>query len=111
MRPIDSDALIQELENSADYCKQHEQEADEFVFRLMISLLKDETVAPTLTLPNEWVCVDERLPEEKCRVLVRVTGSDTLDIDTDRLVKGKWVRWHGHVIHWMPCLLYTSRCV
>lgn len=53
MRLIDADALVKELERSADYCKQHGKEADEFVFRLMISLLKDEQVAPTFIPPNE----------------------------------------------------------
>lgn len=55
-----------------------------------------------LTPPNEWVSVEERLPDKPCRVLVRVTGLDILDIDTDRLVNGKWIRWPGSVTHWMP---------
>ena len=58
MRLIDADALIQELENSADYCKQHGQEADEFMFRLMISLLKDEA-APTFAPPNELLTLEQ----------------------------------------------------
>lgn len=53
MRLINADALVKELQRSADYCKQHEKEADEFVFRFMISLLKDEQVAPTFTPSNE----------------------------------------------------------
>lgn len=57
--------------------------------------------APTLTTPNEWVSVKERLPENNCRVLVHVTGKP-FDIDADRLADGKWVRWGWCVTHWMP---------
>lgn len=57
--------------------------------------------APTLTPPNKWVSVKERLPENNCRVLVHVTGKP-FDIDADRLVNRKWVRWGWCVTHWMP---------
>lgn len=50
---------------------------------------------------SEWIGVKDRLPEEKTRVLVSIPHSDT-KIDTDRILGGKWVRWNGHVSHWMP---------
>ena len=56
-----------------------------------------------LTPPNEWVSVEERLPEEKHRVIVRcerigtsvgwiLWGGWMTDIGTDA----------GNVTHWMP---------
>ena len=50
---------------------------------------------------SEWISVKERVPEEKTRVLVYVPRSYT-EIDTDRILDRRWVRWNGHVTHWMP---------
>lgn len=59
-----------------------------------------------------WISVEERLPKESQspndRVIVALdgTGISRVLIDTDRIVDGKWVRWHGSVTHWMePPLL------
>lgn len=54
---------------------------------------------------QEWINVEERLPEEDVRVLVWLKEDHRTTytrIDTDRLFKGKWVRWGGSVTHWMP---------
>lgn len=61
------------------------------------------THAPTLTQPNEWVSVEERLPEEKQRVIVRCERVGT---------SVGWILWSnwmtdigpgaGKVTHWMP---------
>ena len=67
---------------------------------MLISALEEDT---TLTPPNEWVSVEERLPEEKHRVIVRcerigtsvgwiLWGGWMTDIGTDA----------GNVTHWMP---------
>lgn len=62
---------------------------------------------PTLTPPNEpltldgWVSVKDGLPKENKRVLVHVVNASTLDVDTDRIVGGQWVRWAGSITHWM----------
>ena len=58
---------------------------------------------PTLTQPNEWVRVEERLPEEKQRVIVRCERVGT---------SVGWILWSnwmtdigpgaGKVTHWMP---------
>ena len=50
---------------------------------------------------GRWISVKDRLPEEKTRVLVFVPHS-SIKIDTDRIVGRIWVRWRGHVTHWMP---------
>lgn len=96
MRPIDADAIkekfaeILESTYTDDYAKGY------------VNGLRAALNMPTLTTLNEWVSVEERLPDKPCRVLVRVTGLDILDIDTDRLVNGRWIRWPGYVTHWMP---------
>lgn len=56
---------------------------------------------------GNWISVDERLPEDgRERVLVFIKGAYHIighpDVDTDRFVHGKWVRWNGSVTHWMP---------
>ena len=63
--------------------------------------------APTENvMPVEWISVKDRLPEEKDRVLVFLKQSGHTKgytrIDTDRLIKGNWIRWGSCVTHWMP---------
>ena len=55
----------------------------------------------------EWISVKERLPEgEHTRVLVHLIDTVPQDgkpkMDTDRYVRGRWVRWNGRVTHWTP---------
>lgn len=52
-------------------------------------------------MPNEWISVKDRLPDEDTRVLVYIKGTYTF-FDTDRILYGKWVRWNASVTHWMP---------
>ena len=77
--------------------------------------------APTLTPPNEWVSVEERLPEDDApagrkQITVMVTtkaGKVTIAsrvFEPERDYCGKvyparwlWSRWlNNHVTHWMP---------
>ena len=53
---------------------------------------------------TKWIPVTERLPEENVRVLVcfRFTEYSQVEMDTDRIEKGKWYRWSKYVTHWMP---------
>ena len=52
---------------------------------------------------QEWISVDERLPEEDVRVLVYINSERSYTkIDTDRMVDGEWVRWSKDITHWMP---------
>ena len=58
---------------------------------------------PTLTPPNEWVRVEERLPEEKQRVIVRCERVGT---SVGWILWGRWMTdigpHAGDVTHWMP---------
>ena len=58
--------------------------------------------APTLTPPNEWVRVEERLSERNKRVLVHYSGGQ-VDIDClDDFDQYRWESLYGLVTHWMP---------
>lgn len=54
----------------------------------------------------KWINVADRLPKDGKRVLVVISAakhkSIYMDIDTDRRVNGKWVRWDRCITHWMP---------
>ena len=52
---------------------------------------------------QEWISVDERLPEEDMRVLVYINSERSYTkLDTDRMGDGEWVRWDKDITHWMP---------
>ena len=54
---------------------------------------------------QEWISVEDALPEEDVRVLVwlsKENPSKYTRIDTDRMLGGEWVRWGRYVTHWMP---------
>ena len=57
----------------------------------------------TLTPPNEWVSVEERLPKEKQRVIVRCERVGT---SVGWILWGNWMTdigpGAGKVTHWMP---------
>ena len=59
------------------------------------------------TTEQEWISVKVRLPESFGeRVLVKLKNFDNIignpAMDTDRYSGISWVRWNGHVTHWMP---------
>ena len=55
---------------------------------------------------QEWISVKDRLPKDyKQRVMVTCIGDYPIGypkIDTDRYVRGHWVRYGIYVTHWMP---------
>lgn len=53
---------------------------------------------------QEWISVGDALPKTDARVLVYMHENrmSYTRIDTDRMVKRKWVRWGDCVTHWMP---------
>ena len=57
-----------------------------------------KALQPTLTPPNEWVSVEERLPEPTYCVLVYTTDY-SIEVDA----RGSDGEWMSHeVTHWMP---------
>ena len=90
MRAIDADRLLQVLEINFG----HTGGAD--VMRQLIE------AQPTLTPPNEWVSVEERLPEHMKDVIV-LYGGGGIDIDwVDSLGDFRFDNLFGRVTHWMP---------
>lgn len=69
---------------------------------------KQATSDKTSEENKRWIPVTERLPlDYKERVLVKIRDfADVIghpSVDTDRYIcGGGWVRWNGHVTHWMP---------
>lgn len=72
---------------------------------LIIQDLRRENAELRARVP-QWISVDDRLPEDdKQRVMVAYIGDYPIGypkIDTDRYVRGHWVRYGGYVTHWMP---------
>jgi hypothetical protein len=63
---------------------------------------------------NSWTSVEDDLPDEDVRVLVRIDKSqwDTdVETDTDRIHNKRWVRWGSAVTHWapLPHFAYTEK--
>ena len=63
----------------------------------------------TFSLQNQWISVEEALPEEKFNdgyefVFVKIhLYDDTFYYDTDYIRKGKWeLHKHQKITHWMP---------
>lgn len=93
VRPIDSAWLKRNLN------KVFPRECDQLYGMLQ---LIDES--PTLTSPNEWVSVEEKLPPPKQNVLAYSTRSGIAEAD---YADGVWMqyRWSAvmeSVTHWMP---------
>ena len=102
MRAIDADAL-QELCNRRIQDTWNSGTAPVSWAAAYADFKDDIDSIPTLTPPNEWVSVEERLPEEKQRVIVRCERVGT---------SVGWILWSnwmtdigpgaGKVTHWMP---------
>ena len=95
-RMIDADALLKRLGDLVDWCRDIRKTGLEQAMCIIQEM-------PTLTPPNEWVCVDERLPEEKQRVIVRCERVGT---SAGWILWGRWMTDvgpdAGEVTHWMP---------
>lgn len=67
----------------------------------------DYLLANNVIVQQEWINALGELPKENERVLVKLedmgyNGVNHTLIDTDRIMRGRWVRWSGYVTHWMP---------
>ena len=102
MRPIDADAVLDRYYSEyerQDICDGAEDRE---------WLMKCLNEAPTLTPPNEWVNVDEKLPEPGERVLATDCGFVGEFYINER---GQWQRYNVNchallmaldILYWMP---------
>ena len=106
-RAIDADILLQNFDDMEPY-EEYESEHD-----LWLDMRMEVIHAPTLTPPNEWVSVEERLPTDEHPVLVFVGYTDTMTgfITTssyfcfDENPHWQWdglVRDEQRTLFWMP---------
>ena len=106
---------IKSLQNIVEYWtyKPTEVEAAKMAIAALRSMLGDENQIPTLTPPNEWVSVEERMPTDERPVLVFVGYADTMTgfITTssyfcfDENPHWQWdglVRDEQRTLFWMP---------
>ena len=111
VRPIDANVAMKKIrEYMEDFPNAYTRLA---ACRAILSMLGDENQMPTLTPPNEWVSVEERLPTDERPVLVFVGYADTMTgfITTSSYfcfdVNPHW-QWDGLVrdeqrtLFWMP---------
>ena len=99
-RPIDGDNLTNNLKMNRLCILQECENDGAAVFDEVVDWIRLE---PTLTPPNEWVRVEERLPEENQRVIVRCERVGT---SVGWILWGNWMADigpdAGKVTHWMP---------
>lgn len=99
MRPIDGDALFDKVYEAFG------DDIDGGMANLFMGWINE---APTLTPPNEWVSVEERLPEPGERVLATDCGFVGEFYINKR---GQWQRYNVNcsellmaldILYWMP---------
>lgn len=106
MRPVDADALMAKLNRKkAGPANQRYTEGFNDCLMRVRSMVHS---APTLTPPNEWVSVDEKLPEPGERVLATDCGFVGEFYINER---GQWQRYNVNchallmaldILYWMP---------
>ena len=101
VRPIDGDAVKRRAWDIAEAWKDQGRDYEALLLESVVEQIVD--TAPTLTPPNEWVSVEERLPEEKQRVIVRC---ECVGTSVGWILWGNWMTdigpGAGKVTHWMP---------
>ena len=109
VRPIDANAMLNEL-RPVSFESEHSAVLLSDVSKMMREWVERQ---PTLTPPNEWVSVEERLPTDEHPVLVFVGYADTMTgfITTssyfcfDENPHWQWdglVRDEQRTLFWMP---------
>ena len=105
MRPIDAEKYMELLKEQYLHHKSMGNSQAAKAWQGAMQLLYD---MPTLTPPNEWVSVEERLPEPGERVLATDCGFVGEFYITKR---GKWQRYNVNcfellmaldILYWMP---------
>ena len=104
VRPIDGNELL-DIERLLDTDVVRQRKTASW---LIDQVLHDIQVMPTLTPPNEWVSVDEKLPEPGKRVLATDCGFVGEFYINER---GQWQRYNVNchallmaldILYWMP---------
>lgn len=90
MRPIDADAFMKQLEKKK--CREINRKFLDGFNDCMMRVRSMVHSAPTLTLPSEWVSVEERLPEKKQDVLMLFDGGN--------MAVGWWHDSDEHITFW-----------
>ena len=99
VRPIDAEKYMELLKEQYLHHKSMGNRQMAKAWQGAMQLLYD---MPTLTPPNEWASVDERLPEHLQDVLV-LYGNGRVDIDwVDSLGNFAFDSLYGRATHWMP---------
>ena len=118
VRPIDAEKYMELLKEQYQHNKSLGDSKAARAWQGAIQLLYD---MPTLTQPNEWVSVEERLPTDERPVLVFVGYADTMTgfITTssyfcfDPNPHWQWdglVRDEQRTLFWMPIPAPPDRC-
>ena len=100
VRPIDGNAVKCRAWDIADAWKRQGRDYEALLLEFAVEQIVDTT--PTLTPPNEWVSVEERLPEPGERVLA---AKGTFVGEAYLASNGAWMRHDGfpwEVDAWMP---------
>lgn len=113
-RPIDLDQLMKyPLRRESALCD--EEHADPHFLNGVESVLEWAQTLPTLTPPNEWISVDERLPDEELNQIKRLFPGEN-EVEVLVMIEGAYIAttlyWDGEkfydetstyeVTHWMP---------
>lgn len=114
MKLIDLDQLLKyPLRRESALCD--EEHADPHFLNGVESVLEWAQTLPTLTPPNEWISVDERLPDEELNQIKRLFPGEN-EVEVLVMIEGAYIAttlyWDGEkfydetstyeVTHWMP---------
>ena len=106
VRPIDGNELVDTLKQIVSDYTSHGMYPSAFPIEYAIEIVEK---MPTLTPPNEWVSVEERLPVEAKKVLCFLGLSSGMMVETGYYMgddgwyyTGIEAPHHGIVTHWMP---------
>lgn len=98
IRPIDANAMLNELK-PLGFEAEHSAVLLSDVSKIMREWVERQ---PTLTPPNEWVSVEERLPEH-LKDVIALYRNGRIDIDwVDSSGDFKFGSLFDGVTHWMP---------
>lgn len=107
VRPIDANAMLNEL-RPVSFEAEHSAVLLSDVSKMMREWVERQ---PTLTQPNEWVSVEDRLPDSQADVLVVAFWHENwqtmIGWHSDTVKKWRVITPHGEmepggVTHWMP---------